>query len=78
MNPNEEILKIAFVDKKADYIVITSRRQQIQIEAASYGVEKGWLRQEVVEPDEQSTAWLFYLTDLGREHFGLQKGDNYE
>lgn len=67
----EAALYRAFVTGKANYIVITSRRQQFQIESASYGVDKGWLKQTIDNRDEQSTAWIYRLTKAGEKHFGL-------
>jgi hypothetical protein len=68
----EAALRRAFVDGRADYIIITSRREQFQIEAANFGVYKGWLRGEWETWDEQSTAWVCRLTLEGRKHFGLE------
>jgi hypothetical protein len=70
----EAALRRAFVDHHADYIVITSRRQQFQIESANYGIGQGWLKGEWDERDEQSAAWICRLTDQGRKHFGLGGG----
>ena len=67
----EQALRRAFVDHHADYILITSRRERFQIEAADYGVDQGWLKGEMDTRDEQSSAWVCRLTDKGREHFGL-------
>ena len=67
----ESALYKAFVDHRADSILITSRRQAFQIESAAYGVEKGWLHQTIDDSDEQSTAWIFRLTEAGKQHFGL-------
>ena len=70
----EQSLRRAFVDRRADYIVITSRRERFQIEAANYGIEQGWLSGELDDRDVQSTAWVLRLTQQGREHFGLEAG----
>lgn len=67
----ENALRKAFVDRHADFIVLTSRRQQFQIASANYGVDQGWIKGEWDERDEQSTVWIGRLTDKGREHFGL-------
>ena len=67
----EASLRRAFVERRADFIVITSRRERFQIEAANYGVDQGWLKGEMDTRDEQSSVWVCRLTDKGREHFGL-------
>lgn len=72
----EDALRRAFVERRADYIVINSRRQQFQIESANYGVEQGWIKGEWHDIDEQSTAWTGRLTDEGRGHFGITGGKN--
>lgn len=68
----EAALKRAFVDRRADYIVITSRREQFQAESANYGIDQGWLSGEWDDRDEQSTAFVCRLTPEGRKHFGLE------
>lgn len=68
----EDVLKRAFVDNRADYIVISSRRQRFQIESANYGIDKGWLKGEWDDSDEQSTLLICRLTKSGRKHFGLE------
>lgn len=70
----EAALRRAFVERRADYIVIDSRRQEFQIKSASYGIDRGWLSGSIVESDPQSTAWVLRLTEAGREHFGVQRG----
>ena len=67
----EAALRRAFVDRRADFIVITSRRERFQIESANYGIDQGWLRGDWDERDEQSVAWVLRLTDAGRKHFGF-------
>lgn len=67
----ESALRRAFVDKHANYIVITSRRERFQIAAANHGMDQGWLSGHWDDSDEQSTAFICWLTDKGREHFGL-------
>lgn len=66
----ESMLRRAFVEKRADYVVISSRREQRQIESVNYGVDRGWLNSEDHD-DGQSTCVTFRLTAQGREHFGL-------
>lgn len=68
----ESALRRAFVDNRASSIVITSRRQQFQLDAVSYGSEQGWLTGELDDSDEQSAAYVCRLTKKGREHFGLE------
>jgi uncharacterized protein YbdZ (MbtH family) len=67
----ESALRRAFVDHRADCIVITSRRQQFQIESANYGIDQGWLTGKLDESDEQSASYVCRSTEKGREHFGL-------
>ena len=67
----EDMLRRAFVDRRADYIVVTSRREQAQLEAVWYGEQRGWLDCEADAADEQCTAVVCRLTTAGREHFGL-------
>jgi uncharacterized protein YbdZ (MbtH family) len=69
----EAALRRAFVDHSADYIIITNRREQFQIESANYGIDQGWLNSEWVERDEQSAAFVCRLTAEGKKHFGLDK-----
>ena len=67
----EDSLRRAFVERRADFIVITSRRERFQIGAANYGVDQGWLVGRMDTRDEQSSAWVCRLTDKGREYFGV-------
>jgi hypothetical protein len=68
----EAALRRAFVDRRADYIVLTSRYQRFQIASANHGIDQGWLRGAWDDSDEQSTAFICRLTDAGRKHFGLK------
>lgn len=68
----EDALRRAFVDHRADFVVITSRRQQFQIESVNLGIDRGWLHGEGDDRDEQSTAFICRLTKAGREHFRLE------
>jgi hypothetical protein len=72
MSEYEGALRRAFVEKRADYIVLTSRRERFQAEAMNYGINQGWLKGEWDERDEQSTAFVCRLTFAGRMHFGLE------
>ncbi len=67
----EAMLRRAFVQGRADYIVISSRREWRQIESANLGVDRGWLKSQWHDEDEQSTCVTFRLTDKGRKHFGV-------
>lgn len=67
----EAALHRAFVECHADCVIITSRREQFQIEAVNYGIGQGWLTGEWDERDEQSTVFICRLTDTGHEHFKL-------
>lgn len=69
MDEREAMLHRAFVEKRAGCIVITSRRERLQIQSAEYGVERGWLAKTVDTEDEQSTAWVYRLTPKGRTYF---------
>jgi hypothetical protein len=68
----EAALRRAFVDKRAGCIVIDSRRQAFQIASATLGIDRGWLKGEWYDKDEQSTAYVCRLTAAGRKHFGLE------
>jgi hypothetical protein len=68
----ESALRRSFVEKRASCVVITSRRQQFQIEAVNYGIDQGWLEGEWDRSDEQSTAFVARLTEAGKRHFGLE------
>ena len=71
----EAMIRKAFVDGKADCIVITSRREQTQILTVNYGITQGWLDAEWDTSDEQSTAYVARLTPLGRKYFGFDVVD---
>lgn len=70
-NELEASLKRAFVDNRADYIILDDRRERFLIEGAMLGVEKGWLNEEFVEIDDQYSQLRCRLTEEGRKHFGL-------
>ena len=72
----EGALKRAFVDHRADFVIIDSRRQQFLIASAQLGKDNGWLFEEFVQYDEQSSALHYRLTDKGKEHFGLKDKKN--
>lgn len=68
----EASLRRAFVDGKADYIVLYDRRQRFLWESANYGMIQGWLTDgQLLQLDEQSSEVRFRLTPEGRKHFGL-------
>ena len=67
----EASLRRAFVDGKADYIVLYSRRHKFRYESAAYGALQGWLDEEFIEVDEQSSELHYRLTEDGKKHFGL-------
>lgn len=55
----------AFRDGRADFVIIDSRRQKLQIEAATLAESLGLL--SCTEQDDgQCTAWKYRLTDLGK------------
>lgn len=71
-----EALRKAFVDNKADYIVLYDRRQQFLFESAAFGQEQGWLGVvREVEFDEQDVEWRLRLTPEGKRYFGLPEPD---
>ena len=75
--PEQELeasLKRAFVDGKADYVVICSRRDRFLLESAMFGVLNNWLSEELKELDEQSSELRFRLTEEGKKHFGVKEG----
>jgi hypothetical protein len=67
----EASLRKAFVDCKAKKIIIDSRHKHFQLASANFGIEKGWLEGTLVEYDEQSSAYEFRLTEVGKKYFGL-------
>ena len=71
----EASLRRAFVDDKADYIVLYDRRERFLWESAAYGTERGWLDSGTLlsDADEQSSEMRFRLTDKGRLHFGARQ-----
>ena len=68
----EAALRRAFVDRRADSIVLYDRRERFLLESAAYGERMGWLEGRLVELDEQSTEERYRLTSEGRKHFGLE------
>ena len=72
-NEKEAMLRRAFVDHRADYIIIESRRERRQIESAAYGEERGWLKSAWRGDDPQSRYLEYRLTDEGREYFGIPR-----
>jgi hypothetical protein len=68
----EASLRRAFVDRRADFIIIDDRRQRFLIDGAAYGERMGWLKFEAYDIDTQSTQWHYRLTPKGRKHFGLE------
>ena len=71
----EAKLREVFVRDRADYIIISSRRQEFAIQVANYGVEQGWLTGKWNDDDVQSTYVTYRLTEKGREHFGIGGGE---
>ena len=71
-NEWEASLRRAFVDNRADYIVLTSRREEFLLKSANYGINRGWLTGTFEGPDVQSMALVCRLTKEGRKHFGLE------
>ena len=70
-NELEAALLRAFVDNRADFILLDDRRERFLIESATLGVEKGWLSEEFIEIDDQYSQLRYRLTDEGKRHFGL-------
>lgn len=69
----EAMLRRAFVDGRADFVMISSRREWRQIQSVNYGVDQGWLKSQWHDEDEQSTYITYRLTPDGRKHFGLRE-----
>jgi len=67
----EASLRRAFVDGKADYIYITSKRQRFLLECAGYGITQGWLTEKLHEPDDQTAVLVYRLTPEGEKYFGV-------
>lgn len=72
----EASLRRAFVDARADYVVLHSRRQgPFLFAAAELGLREGWLFEQPwhgVDYD-QDFELRYRLTDKGREHFSRSK-----
>ena len=64
-------LRRAFVERRADYVALTSRREQFQAEAMNFGMDRGWLRGQWDTRDPQSTAFICRLTEEGKRYFNL-------
>ncbi len=69
----EAAIKRAFVDHRADFVIIDSHRDRFLIASAQLGVNKGWLSEKFVEIDEQSSQLQYRLTSEGKIHFGLNR-----
>lgn len=67
----EAALRRAFVQHRADYILIDNRRDRFLCESAKLGLDRGWISGEVLEL-EQSTEVRYRLTEGGRTHFGVE------
>jgi hypothetical protein len=68
----EASLRRAFVDHRADFIIIDDRRQRFRGESATFGEERGWLNGRLVQLDDQTSEIRYRLTESGRAHFGLE------
>lgn len=69
----EASLRRAFVDHRADHIMLDDRRQRFLWQSAALGVDRGWLVGRQRGPDEQD-QWIEYrLTKAGSDHFGLSQ-----
>lgn len=66
----EAMIRRAFVDGRADYVEVDSRRQWRALQSSNYGMDKGWLYAQELD-DGQCTAVRYRLTPEGRKHFGL-------
>lgn len=67
-------LRRAFVDARADYIVLDSKHQGFQFQGAQYGRKRGWLSEDRQESErEQYTRLVYRLTPAGRRHFGRKE-----
>ena len=63
----------AFVDNRADHIIIDSKRDKFQMSMVAYGQVKGWFDEgEYDEGDPQWPVVLYRLTPAGKAHFGLK------
>ncbi len=68
----EAKLREVFVRDRADYIIISSRRQEFAIQVAYYGLKQGWLTGKLNDDDVQSAYYTFRLTEKGRKRFGIR------
>ena len=69
----EDAIRRAFCDRRCDYIAIYDRRNRFLFESATLGVANGWLHEEFIEFDEQSSELRYRLTEVGKTHFGIKK-----
>lgn len=67
----EASLRRAFVDRRANYIVLVDRRSEFLHASVAYGQDRGWLSQATVAGYDQSEEWRFRLTSEGKAHFGV-------
>ena len=82
MEELEMSLKRAFVDGKADFIIVDGHdlRSKFKRQVLAYAEEKGFLsRGDDIDEDKnfgeegigQYLAYTYKLTDKGKEHFGI-------
>ena len=72
----EQSLRRAFVDRRADFIVLDSCRtgQGFLAPAIAYCFDLGWLYcSQYDTSDEQSSIAQFRLTDAGKKFLGIDK-----
>ena len=67
----EDRLKRAFVEGKADFIYVDSRRDRFLIECMHFGIGKSWIKAEMNYIEEQYSRWEGRLTNYGKQYFGL-------
>lgn len=68
----EDCLRRAFVDHRADYIILDDRRQGFLLASADLGERNGWLESEFHDNELEQYSYLKYrLTSEGKKYFGV-------
>jgi hypothetical protein len=68
----EGSLRRAFVNHKADYVLMYRNSGQFLWDGVRLGVKNGWLEEKTVPIDDQETQVRYYLTATGKNHFGVK------
>lgn len=68
----EEALSRAFVTNKADYVFLYRNSGRFLLDGIKLGIKNEWLEEKFVVIDEQETQLRYYLTPVGKKHFGIE------